>query len=118
MSQKRRAEVEVGWRVVRARWMVESDRACVDGRGDGIPSPEVLRRVQREERKRKGVNFVYKSGTARRMLKLLMEQRGGGERVRAIGAECVWRLWIVLSSFPALRLVIPGFPASASGFPA
>ena len=85
MSQKRRAEVEVGWRVVRARWMVESDRACVDGRGDGFPSPEVLRRVQREERKRERVNFVYKSGTARRMLKLLMEQRRRRARARDRG---------------------------------
>ena len=76
---------------MRARWVV----ACAgsgDGGQEGVPSPEVWRRLQQEEARRRGGKRVYSPGMARRMLQLLMEQRRARARARDRG-----RVRVVLS---------------------
>ena len=53
--------------------------------GEGLPSPEVLRRLRRDEERRGGVVYVFKPGTARRLLALLVEQRRERARKRERG---------------------------------
>ena len=75
-------EDAASWRLVRARGAV----ACLgQGQGEGLPSPEVLRRLRRDEERRRGVSYVFKPGTARRLLALLVEQRRARARKRERG---------------------------------
>ena len=59
------------------------------GSQEGLPTPEVLRRVCLEEKRRKVAGFKYKfkcsSARARRLLKLLREQQLGRVRARGRG---------------------------------
>ena len=73
--------VEVSWRVVRARGVLT--RGSEVRGGEGLPTPEVLRRFHEEAVRRRGRKKIYKPGTARRLLRLLLEQR----RARARGGD-------------------------------
>ena len=72
-----------GWRVVRGVRAV----VALEGRGqgEGLPSPEVLRRLRRDEARRRGASYVFKPGTARRLLAWLVEQRRAKARKRERG---------------------------------
>ena len=70
----------VCWRVVRARG--ELVRVS-DGGGDGVSSPEVLRRLRHDEARRRGGKPAFEPGLARRLLRLLVERR----RARASGVD-------------------------------
>ena len=77
----KRDRAEVGWLGIGKRARrgadVESRIVLVDGGWEGIPSPEVWRRVCREEVRRAPFKYKFKcsSARARRMLRLLKEQQ-------------------------------------------
>ena len=93
----RQAVVGLGW--AGARWLAVADRER--GLGEGLPSPEVLRRLQKEEERRKGVSYILKPEVARRLLALIMERRRAKTRKRERGRVLKTRV-ALLSRFERL----------------
>ena len=60
VSAQESVDVGVCWRVVRARGVL-TRVAGVQGE-DGLPSPEVLRRLKYEEARRRGGKLIFKPG--------------------------------------------------------